>query len=178
MVDEEVATAIPVLRELSESIKTVKETVYGNFNTILNMKSEVLGLAKDDQCSHQFTNTEGTMRIILGVNAIDNYRDTVNEGVAMVKQYIEGLAKDDDTKALVNAVLRLLAKDSTGSIKASRVLQLRKMAEDSGNDVFLEGVRIIEESYQPTTTKRFVRAQYKGENGAWINIPLSMTDVE
>jgi DNA-binding FadR family transcriptional regulator len=118
------------------------------------------------------------MRIILGVNAIDNYRDTVNEGVAMVKQYIEGLAKDDDTKALVNAVLRLLAKDSTGSIKASRVLQLRKMAEDSGNDVFLEGVRIIEESYQPTTTKRFVRAQYKGENGAWINIPLSMTDVE
>ena len=56
---------------------------------------------------------------------------------------------------------------------------LRKMAEDSGNDRFLEGVRIIEESYQPSITRRYIRAQRKNpKTGAWVNIPLGITDVD
>lgn len=178
LVDEEIATAIPQLRELSDQIKVVKETIFGNFDAILEMKSAITGVARDGQCSHTFTNSDSTLRVILGVNTIDGYRDTVEDGIAMVKGYIESLAKDDATKSLVNAVLRLLSRDGQGNIKASRVLQLRKMAEDSGNEQFLEGVKIIEEAYQPTVSKKFIRAQYRNENGAWCYIPLGMTDVD
>lgn len=178
MVDDEVRAAIPQLRELSEQIKTVKETVFGNFDTILKMKSEVLGLTKDDQRSHTFTTGDSKLRLTLGVNTIDGYRDTVEDGIAMVKAYIESLAKDETSKALVNAVLRLLSRDQSGNIKASRVLQLRKMAEETGNDRFIDGVQIIEESYQPTATKRYIRAEYKNDKGAWVSIPLGMTDVD
>lgn len=178
MVDDEVRTTLPVLRELSEQIKTVKSTVFGNFDAILRMKSEVLGLTKDDQRSHTFTTSDSKLRLTLGVNTIDGYRDTVEDGIAMVKAYIESLAKDETSKALVNAVLRLLSRDQSGNIKASRVLQLRKMAEETGNERFIEGVQIIEESYQPTATKKYIRAEYKNEKGAWVNIPLGMTDVE
>lgn len=177
MVDDEVKAAIPQLRELSETIKLIKDTIFGNFDTVLRIKSEILGLTKDDQRSHTFTTSDSTMRLTLGVNYIDGYRDTVEDGIAMVKEYIESLAKDEDSKALVNAVLRLLSRDGQGNIKAGRVLQLRKMAEDSGNDRFIEGVRIIEESYQPTITKRYIRAEYKDGKGAWRYIPLGMTDV-
>ena len=178
MVDDELRTTLPVLQELSEQIKTVKNTVFGNFDAILNMKSEVLGLTKDDQRSHTFTTNDSKLRLTLGVNTIDGYRDTVEDGIAMVKAYIESLAKDETSKALVNAVLRLLSRDQSGNIKASRVLQLRKMAEETGNERFIEGVQIIEESYQPTATKKYIRAEYKNEKGAWVIIPLSMTDVE
>ena len=178
LVDEEIATTIPMLREVSEQLKIVKDTIYGNFEAILKMKSEIIPTARDDQASHTFTNSDGTLRIILGVNCIDGYRDTVEDGVAMVKEYIESQAKDDATKALVNAVLHLLSRNGQGNIKASRVLQLRKMAEDSGDERFLEGVRIIEESYQPTVSKRYIRAQYKNDKGAWCYIPLGMTDVD
>ena len=178
MVDDEIATAIPQLRELSEQIKVVKETIFGNFNTILKLKSEMTGVASDEQSSHTFTNSDSTLRLILGVNTLDGYRDTVEDGIVMVKEYIESLAKDDASKALVKAVLRLLSRDGQGNIKASRVLQLRKMAEDSGDERFLEGVRIIVEAYNPTVSKKFVRAQYKDEKGAWHYIPLSMTDVD
>ena len=174
MVDDELRTTLPVLQELSEQIKTVKNTVFGNFDAILKMKSEVLGLTKDDQRSHTFTASDSKLRLTLGVNTIDGYRDTVEDGIAMVKAYIESLAKDETSKALVNAVLRLLSRDQSGNIKASRVLQLRKMAEETG----IEGVQIIEESYQPTETKKYIRAEYKNEKGAWVNIPLGMTDVE
>lgn len=178
MVDDEIATAIPVLRELSEQIKTVKDTVFGNFDTILKMKAEVLRLSKDDQKSHTFTNSDSKLRITLGINTIDGYRDTVEDGIAMVKAYIESLAKDDTSKALVNAVLRLLSRDQAGNIKASRVLQLRRIAEETGDDRFMEGVQIIVESYQPTETKKYIRAEYKNDKGAWVNIPLGMTDVD
>jgi hypothetical protein len=178
MVDDEIATTIPQLRELSEQIKLVKETIFGNFEAILKMKSEITGIKPDGQSSHTFTTSDSQFRLILGVNTIDGYRDTVEDGIAMVKGYIESLAKDDATKALVNAVLRLLSRDGQGNIKASRVLQLRKMAEDSGNEQFLEGVKIIEEAYQPTISKKFIRAQYKNDKGAWCYIPLGMTDVD
>ena len=95
LVDEEIAAAIPQLREMSEQLKTVKDTIFGNFKTILEMKSEILGISLDDQASHTFTNSDSTLRIMLGANCIDGYRDTVEDGIAMVRSYIESLAKDD-----------------------------------------------------------------------------------
>ncbi|MCH5215103.1 MAG: DUF3164 family protein [Muribaculaceae bacterium] len=180
LVDEELATAIPELRNLSERIKAVKDTIFGNFKAILEAKAEIIGLKDGGQFSHTFTNSESTLRITLGVNTVDGYRDTVEDGIAMVRAYIESLATDEKSKALVSAVLRLLSRDKQGSLKASRVLQLRKMAEESNDERFMEGVKIIEESYQPTETRSYIRAQYRDGSGtnAWKNIPLSITDVD
>lgn len=176
LVDEQVALAIPKLMSLSEQIKTVKNTVFGNFKSVLDIKADVMSLTKEDgQHSHTFTTSDGNMRITLGCNTIDAYRDTVEDGIAMVRSYIESLAKDDNSRALVNAVMRLLARDQKGTLKASRVLQLRKMADESGDETFQEGVRIIEESYQPTETKLYIRAEFKDDKG-WHIIPLSVTD--
>ena len=120
--------------------------------------------------SHTFTNSEGNKRITLGVYVTDGYRDTVEDGIAIVKEYIASLANDDKTQALVNMVFRLLARDAKGTLKASRIVQ------DTGDERFLEGVRIIEESYQPEVSKQFIRAEIKNENGMWKPIPLGMTE--
>lgn len=73
-------------------------------------------------------------------------------------------------------VLRLLARDAKGTLKASRVVQLRKIAEETKSDRFMEGVQIIEEAYQPAISKQFIRAEEKNENGAWVCVPLGMTE--
>ena len=177
LVDEQVELAIPELVSLSEEIRAVKQKVFENFREVLAMKRDVMGLTKQTgQHSHTFTNTAGTMRLTLGSNTVDDYRDTAEDGIEMVKQYIASLGKDEETRALVDMVLRLLARDQTGRLKASRVLQLRKMAEQTGNEQFIEGVRIIEEAYQPTETKQYIRAEVKNGQGAWKAIPLSVTD--
>ena len=164
MVDEEIANSIPVLLGISEQIKASKQTVMDNFKTILEMKADLFKTkVKDD-------------RITLGVYVTDGYRDTVEDGIAIVKEYIEGLAKDEKTKALVSMVLRLLARDAKGTLKASRIVQLRKVAMETGDDRFIEGVRIIEEAYQPEVSKQFIRAEIKNENGMWKPIPLGMTE--
>ena len=179
MVDKEIESAIPVLRELSEDIKTVKQKVYDNFRTILDLKAEMFRLSKGkeiDVKSNTFTNSRGDMRITLGAYMLDNYLDTAEDGVAIVKEYISSLAKDDESQALVNMVLKLLAKDAKGTLKAQRIIQLRKIADESGNERFIEGVKIIEDAYKPIPSKTFVQAQVKNSMGAWENIPLGMTE--
>ena len=176
IVDEQIADALPLLMELSQHISNAKNKVLGDFLQVRYMKEMVMEQTHPGQFSHTFTNSDSTKRLILGVNTIDAYRDTVEDGIEMVRKFIESMAKDDNSRALVNAVMRLLSRDQKGTLKASRVLQLRKMADESGDETFQEGVRIIEESYQPTVTKTYIRAEYKNENGAWQNVPLSMTD--
>ena len=126
--------------------------------------------------SHTFTNSAGDKRIVLGVYVTDGYLDTAEEGIAIIREYIESLATDEKTKALVGMVMRLLAKDQKGTLKASRIIQLRKIAEETGNERFLEGVRIIEEAYNPAVSRTYIRAEYKDINGAWNPIPLGMTE--
>ena len=176
LVDETIAAVMPGLTNISEAIAQKKTAAAEAFRGALEMKAELFGV-KDDQQSHTFTNSEGTMRITIGHYMLDNYRDTVNEGIAMVKTYIESQARDDASRALVKAILRLLSRDEAGNLKASRVLQLQKMAEETGDERFIEGVRIIQESYQPTPSKDYIRAAVRDESGAWVAVPLSMTDV-
>lgn len=177
MVDEEIENSIPELASLSDQIKATKETVYGNFKTILDMKAEIFkSKIKDGQRSHTFTNSEGNKRITLGVYVTDGYRDTVEDGIDIVKEVISGYANSPETEALVSMVFRLLSRDAKGTLKASRVVQLRKIAEETGNARFIEGVKIIEESYQPAVSKQYVRAEMKDEKGQWQTIPLGMTE--
>lgn len=49
---------------------------------------------------------------------------------------------------------------------------------ESKDDKFKEGVQIIEEAYQPTMTRQFIRAEWKDEKGQWHIIPLSVTDAD
>lgn len=177
LVDDIVPAAVARLQKLSAAMAAEKAKTYADFDAVLSLKSEVVGLPKEGQRSHTFTTSDSQYRITLGTNTIDGYSDLVEDGIAMVKGYIESLATDDKSKSLVSAILRLLSRDGQGNIKASRVLQLRKMAEEVGDDKFLEGVRIIEESYQPTETKTYIRAEYKDEHGAWQTIPTSVTEV-
>lgn len=179
LVDETIESTIPELLNISEDIKTVKQTALENFKAVLEMKAEVIKRKRDrddDQLSHTFTNTKGDKRIILGMYVTDGYRDTVEDGIAIVRECIEELGQDDKSKALVKMVLKLLARDAKGTLKASRVVQLRKTAEDLGDKRILEGVQIIEESYQPAVSKQFIRAEVKNEFGAWMNVPLGMTE--
>ena len=151
MVDEEIEQALPMLRELSGDIRTVKEQVLDNFRQILDMKADVLKRTKDGQKSHTFTNS-------------------------IVKEAVMGLIKDDETKAMINQIMRLIARDQNGNLKASKVLQLDTLAEELHNERLNEGIAIIKESYIPNLSKTYIRAEWKDDNGVWRYVPLGMTE--
>lgn len=179
LVDQEIEALMPELIKVSGDIKEAKRKAYDNFRTIIDMKSEIFRLKKDSELdvkSHTFTNSKSDKRITLGTYQLDNYKDTAEEGIAIVKEYISSLAKDEAGESLMKMVLSLLSKDSRGTLKASRILSLRRLAEETGDERFLEGVKIIEEAYDPVASKMYVKAEIKGANGEWQSVPLGMTE--
>ena len=176
MIDEQVSITIPELQSLAEQLSLVKSAIFDNFKSLLEMKKDIMKMTKDGQRSHTFTSSDGRQRIELGFYQIDNYKDTVNDGIAMIKECISGLAKDSETQSLVDMVLKLLSKDQKGNLKASRVLQLRQMADKIKDQRFAEGVEIIMNAYAPIRSKQFVRAFVRDDKDAWQAIPLSITD--
>ncbi len=181
MVDDAIESMMPALVAVSDNLANYKRRVFEEFSAILQMKAEMFKMEKGselDNQSHTFTNSRGDMRIVLGTYVTDGYLDTADEGIAKVQQYIQSLASDEKSQALVSMVMRLLAKDAKGTLKASRIIQLRRMAQESGSADFIEGVQIIEEAYQPQVSRTFLKAYVKDKDtGAWEQIPLGMTEV-
>lgn len=177
LVDDEVAAAVDQLKELSEQMTTIKKTIFDNFDTIIKMKREVMSLCKPDgQYTHTFTSSDSKCRITLGNRMVDDYRDTVEDGIAMVKDYITSLAKDEDSAQLVGLIMSLLERNKSGALQPSRVIRLRQLADKRQDPRLLEGVKIIEDSYQPYASSTFVQAEIKGATG-WVTIPLNISAV-
>lgn len=179
LVDETIEAAAPRLMEVSQRLAEVKGEVMEQFREAMRLKLELFKV-KSHQRSHTFTNSAGTMRITLGFHVCDNYLDTVEEGIAMVNEYLDSLATDEKSRSLVSAVRKLMSRNLKGDLQASRVMQLNRMAQESGNERFMEAMRIINEAYAPSPSKQYIRLEFRegeGESSAWRSVPLGLTDV-
>jgi Protein of unknown function (DUF3164) len=177
MVDNAVMSCFPMLKTLSEQMSEAKSYTFDTFKTLVKMKADLYESANEEQFSHTFTNLDGSVSITIGKNINDGWDDTVNTGIDKVQEFIKKMAKDENSKNLVNTVLRLLSKDSKGNLKASRVLQLKKLADDVGDKELQDAIQIIQDAYRPTTSQDFIRCTMKGNNGEKLILPLSISEV-
>lgn len=166
----------PRLESTSNTLSKMKRLLYDSFSQVVETKREVMGAETKGQRSHSFLSTDGTKRIIIGYYQRDGWDETVEDGIAKVRDYISSLAGDEETRKLVDIILDLLSRDGKGNLKADKVLQLDKYAESIQDARFSEGVAIIKEAYRPVRTKDFVRAQTKNAMGGWDDLPLGMTE--
>lgn len=178
MTDAAIRTFVGRFEQVSHHINKVKSDALDEFQAIIKLKRELLGFVNGDkQRSHVFTHSDGDMRITIGVNSVDNYHDTVNEGIEMVVDYINSLANDDNARHLRDMLMSFLARDKRGNLSSSKVLELRKYANESGNKTFIDGVKLIEQSYIPSSSSTFIKAEKKNDKGIWVSIPLNITEV-
>ena len=183
MAERFIAKTIKKLTPLSEKIRQTKAEVLEEAAAIQQLKAQLLEIdGKSMPKSHTFTSADGTKRVTIGVYETDGYDDTVEEGVAIVKEYIESLASDEKSQQLLKIVMSLLQRSANGALKASCVVRLHKLADESGDSRFMEGVKIIEASYRPTVSRTYIKCEKRvvDEQGGvvkdWEAIPLGMTE--
>lgn len=176
-VDEFCRLKFSRLKAMSEEMRRLKDEVFAEAETLIRLKEELFK-TKSDRHSDQFTTSDGRITLALGNRTNDGWDDTVEVGVAKVKEFIKSLAKDDDSAALTEMVMSLLAKDRKGNLKASRVLQLREIARKSGYPALIEATDIIQGAYRPEETCQFISASWKDERGVKHTLPLSMAAMD
>lgn len=176
LVNETVPNLVTSLIEISNSMSEMKATIFNSFKDIMELKAEAFGVT-EDQATHTFTSTCGKT-IIIGFRTIDGWDDTHSAGVAKVNRELEKMAQDENSSRLVKMIQKLLKRDDKGNLKLSRVIEVRKNAEELGNAELIDAVNIIMEAHRPMQSSWFVECYYKGENGAKISVPLSISSVD
>lgn len=182
LVDETIEKAVESVGELNIKMTIAKKQIFNDFDTVIALKNELYTgqkWLKTDRVTNTFTNQEGNKRVTVGYHTNDNYLDTYTEGVKLVEEYISSLATDENGQKLADMVKVLLSeRGKGGQLKAQNVLRLQRMANDSKNEAFIEGMRIISDAYSPTKSKQFVKVEIKGEHNEWVTVSTNMTDCE
>lgn len=176
LVNDNIPRIVETLKTLSQNISQVKLFAFESLKILLETKNEVFGV-RDTQQSHTFTDENGNT-IIYGFRVIDNWNDSVTAGIEKVRDFLQSLAKDDNSANLVKVIQRLLKQDSKGNLKASRVIELTKLAEEINNEEFIDAVNIIRQSYKPQRSAFFVEASCTDAQGKKVSIPLSISAVD
>lgn len=173
LVDETVKKAVEKLKTLSMQMELVKQEVFAEFGTLIDTKNELFKTKLGRQ-SDTFTTSDGSMSITLGNRMNEGWDDTVEVGIDKVKAYLNTLAKDDNSAALVQTVMSLLAKGRKDALKANKVLELEKLAMTSQDPDFIDGINIIKQAYRPVPTCQFIQVELKDEEGKSRKLPLSL----
>ena len=175
LVVEQVPKAVDRLLYISEFMCDTKKEIFEMFKDIMKLKLDIYGV-KEKQQSHTFSNDSSSITIGYRIN--DGWDDTVSAGVQKVNTFIQSLATDAQTAALVDTVFNLLKKDAKGNLKANRVLELQKLTSKFNNEDFTDGVEIILQSYKPIRSSWFIECDIIKENGSKEAVPLSLSSVD
>lgn len=175
LIDFQVEALFPHAEMISQQITAFKQNCYKSFDAAVQLKRELYGSRVDENESHRFTNEKNDLAITIGKNYRDEWDDTVSAGIDLAKQRVEELAVDENSRALVKVVLQLLSKNAKGELKASKVLQLRKIAIEINDQKMMDAVDIIERAHRPSVSATYIIAEKKNAQGKWVKVPLSAT---
>lgn len=176
LVDATVNTSVKKLQELSAQMERLKNEIFSEFDSVIKMKEELFKV-KIDRQTDTFTTSDSRKTITIGNRINEGWDDTVEVGISMVKRYMSTMAKDENSAALVDTVMSLLAKNRKGALKANKVLELEKLANKTGDKDFIEAIKIIRDAYHPVPTCQFIEVELKDEEGNPVRLPLSMSAI-
>lgn len=175
LVQQTVPDVVSELIDASYELSHIKAKVFTYFKDVLEMKAQVFGVVNNQQ-SHTFSTDK--YGITIGYRVNDGWDDTVTAGVEKVNAFIQSLAQDPNSSKLVHTVFRLLKKDAQGNLRASRVLELKQMAEEYQNADFSDGVGTILKAYKPVRSCWFIDAYYINGVQQKVSIPLAISAVD
>lgn len=177
MVDEFCQDVFGRLKRVSDQMRAEKERVFFAAELLIEQKEKLYN-TKQDRHSNQFTTSDSKITVALGYRTNDGWDDTVNVGIAKVKEYLQSLAATEEGARAVGIIMKLLTKDKKGNLKASAMIQLEQEAAKLGDPLFIEGVQIIRDAYRPVDSCQFISVSFKDDNGVKHVLPLSLASMD
>lgn len=176
---EAVTQGLADIEAAKQALEDTKTRVYSTFRDILEEKRRLYGI-KAGQKTYSFS-VPSVGAITLGYRAIEDWDDTVNEGIAKIDEFLASLKNHNDaTKdALVDMVSKSLKKTKSGDLRASAVLELQNMVDKFNDPLFTEGVTIISKAKRSKKSAWFIEGtKIDKDTGKSIALPLNISAVD
>lgn len=174
IINELVDESLSLIKKVSADLATTKTSIFKMFENAVDLKRDLYGV-KVSQRSFTFSNKNRDARVTIGFRTVNRYDDTAEEGVAIVREYVDSLSTDDNSRKQGRLLNSLLKRNKQGDLKPDRVLDLYNEAKLIGDARLIEGVEIIMQAYCPEGSAYYVEAETKNGIGAWVSVPLNVT---
>lgn len=121
--------------------------LFGNIETIIELRAKVFGNDKREQDSHTFTLDDGSASIKIGWNVRPTFNGTESEGIVKIKQYMASLAGESENEKILMEFLNVALKtDVQGNYNPKKVRELNSMRSRANSELFNEGMDIVNEA--------------------------------
>lgn len=177
IVSDTVNSVFERLQAAADMLGDSKQNAFNELNALLDTKLEVYDVP-DNQKTHTFTNTDGSKRIVIGVQPVSRWDGTESAGIEKITQFVNSLIHDTNSEKLVSMVMNFLKKDRAGYLNPNRVLELYKLKDEINDPLFTEGVEIIMAAYAPVDSSKFIEAYEKAPDGKFKNLELRFATIK
>lgn len=159
MIEETVNGFAPELAAFGKSQTDMVNKAFEMFKHALDLKKDLYGY-KDDQASHTFTTDKSS--ITIGYNEIISFDGSQSAGVSLIREFISGLAADDENRGVLADLLETFMKpNKKGELNPTRVAELIAKKDKIKDEKFHEGVDIIVAAQFKSRTSTFVKGWVK-----------------
>ena len=156
--NEVVLSEVPFFIDKRDDVEDRLLNLFKNIEPAIELRAEVFGNQKREQDSHTFTLDDGTASIKVGWNVKPSFNGTEGEGIVKIREYMASLAGDSENEKILMEFLEIALKtDVDGNYNPQRIRGLNKMRERANNDLFNEGMDIIDSALIDIRTSRYAR---------------------
>ena len=153
-----VLTEVPFFMDKRDDVEERLLNLFKNIEPAIELRAEVFGNQKREQDSHTFTLDDGTASIKVGWNVKPTFNGIEGEGIVKIREYMASLAGDSENEKNLMEFLEIALKtDVDGNYNPQRIRGLNKMRERANNDLFNEGMDIIDSALIDIRTSRYAR---------------------
>lgn len=180
MRDSFLETTFAKMFELSQAQHEFKNEAVKLGLEVHDKMYEAYGREKREGIDHySLVSSDGLRRVSIERKHICEYDETVEVGIALVREVLRDKFAERSKKAY-RMLESVLMKNKKGDYDEAMVAKLRKHAEEVDNDPrFTEALDIISKAYRPTgSTQLYLRAHRKETaDGRWIDIPMNWSSM-
>lgn len=174
--DETVSDIINAAQDLSKELAEFKRRCHQHMD-IQHKSLERYGkLNKSSKGGFQVVHSAADKKVIRRRDTEPFWDERADKGVELIKDFLHTTVKKRDEK-LFKILLSFIEKNQNGDLEYAKVLSLIKHRDKFDDARWVEGLRLIEESYRCQLKRFGYEFKVKDEHGQWVKIDLNFSSI-
>lgn len=163
-------------KSLSQILLEFKQLIAEEMETQHQALTEYGEIRGNSKGGFSITSADGSMRVIRTRDTEPFWDERGTKAVVMLKEFLEETAKKRD-KDLFEILMGFLSRNDKGDLEYAKVFHLLKHRNAFSDPRWIEGLNLLEESFQVNLRGYGYEIKVKDEQGKWQMIGLNFTSL-
>lgn len=159
--------------KLRELMRNTKTNVFAMADDYLDKLAKSKGLEKYHSSTASLINFRGNLKIEIDTADLIKFNENLNVAKMHIDEFIATRPSDDPIlKSIIQQTF-----DTDGRVNRYMVLRLRKYRIPNEPESWTRAMKLIDESMEVYTSRRYIRIKYRDDTGNWHTFPLDWSDM-